>query len=813
MRGGADNSEIFTTYSGTVPGDAMDAIIPSSSGDSFDVEWQVNDDGELTKATMEGVFYPQTDPMTYTVEFATTAAEGHHRPGPEVSGAAGQVEVSRTSRVLLAMAAVAVAFAAADTYVVVLALPDMMTGVGVPIDQLQRAAPIVSGFLLGYVAMLPLIGRIADLRGRVPVLVMALVLFALGSLITTLAYDMPSIVAGRFLQGVGGGGLVPATLALVADLYPVERRGIPLGVVSAVQEIGSVLGPLFGAAVLAVSDWRAIFAINLAVGLVLAAAIRALAPRPTGGRRAAGRAGSRHRRRPPPPRHLRRRRRRLPPTPGPDARPDVGPALHPLRRRRPLADTDRHDRGRRTPAAPRLVLVRTATAARPPGLVRVLVEADLVGALLLALALGGVILAFATADPKIEVFSPRGRWYLLGAVVAATAFVWHVRRAANPLVPRGALRRTPAWGALLVSFFVGAALIAALIDIPLFARTTVYPDDQLPAALVLVRFLLALPVGAVAGGYLIRFLSPGVVTAVGMLMAAAAFVLMTRWGLTTLEEPVANVALVVGGLGFGLALAPVNAALLAFTDDDVHGVATAFVVVSRMVGMLIGISALTTIGLRRYYAEQKVALLSRSSATAGAGARRSDLLRVAGIAQEHAVFWGPPGCAAVAAVLALGSCGPPQPVTAESHDHSWLGSEPWPTSTTSSTPTGSTPGTSSTPDSTASPTPASRWSRAWTRASIRCACWACPPATPRSSATPAGASRRRRSRRWCSASTARGRAHPRRPPHPLRDGHSHPGGAARAGGGRPARTPWQGLGVIADQRDALARRRRCAPTR
>ena len=85
---------------------------------------------------------------------------------------------------------------------------------------------------------------------------------------------MPSMVGGRFLQGVGGGGLVPATLALVADLYPVERRGVPLGVVSAVQELGSVLGPLFGALVLAVADWRAIFAINLAVGLVLAAAIR-----------------------------------------------------------------------------------------------------------------------------------------------------------------------------------------------------------------------------------------------------------------------------------------------------------------------------------------------------------------------------------------------------------------------------------------------------------------------------------------------------------------------------------------------------------
>src|SRR3954470_3475962 len=125
---------------------------------------------------------------------------------------APQVTITPASRALLTLAAVAISFAAADTYVVVLALPDMMTSVGIPIDQLQRAAPIVSGFLLGYVAMLPLIGRIADLRGRVPVLVAALVVFAVGSLVTTLAYDLPSMVTGRFLQGMGGGGLVPATL-------------------------------------------------------------------------------------------------------------------------------------------------------------------------------------------------------------------------------------------------------------------------------------------------------------------------------------------------------------------------------------------------------------------------------------------------------------------------------------------------------------------------------------------------------------------------------------------------------------------------
>ena len=329
---------------------------------------------------------------------------------------------------------------------------------------------------------------------------------------TALAYDMPSMVAGRFLQGVGGGGLVPATLALVADLYPPHRRGVPLGVVSAVQEIGSVIGPLFGAVVLAFTDWRAIFAHQ---------------PR--------RRAGAR-RRHPP---------GRAGPARGPAPASDlvglggllaltlVAGALVFLRPPPLLRDLTwgqafipfAGDGRWLTPVgvvamAAAVAFLAWCTFARAPLFdvrrwVAALREADLTGALLLAVALAGVILAFATADPKVQVFSDQGLWFLLGSAVAAVLFVVHLRRATAPLVPRGALRRTPAWGALLVSFFIGAALIAALIDIPLFARTTVYPDSQLLAALVLVRFLVALPVGAVVGGYLIRSLSPGVVTAAG----------------------------------------------------------------------------------------------------------------------------------------------------------------------------------------------------------------------------------------------------------------------------------------------------------
>ncbi len=558
---------------------------------------------------------------------------------------------TRGARLLLGLAAVAVAFAAADTYVVVLALPDMMSSVGLAVDELQRAAPIVSGFLLGYVAMLPLIGRIADLRGRLPVLVGSLVVFALGSLVTAAAYDLSSMVVGRFLQGVGGGGLVPATLALVADIYPPARRGVPLGVVGAVQELGSVVGPLYGALVLAVAGWEEIFWVNLAVGLVLAAALRAV-PAETGP-------------------GMGRARRDLPGfllavlavgcltlvmlepdmltrsiTAGLAFLPVVGESrwLSPL--------------GLAFLALVAALLVRGWFAARPLLDLRrwaaIARQADLLGAGLLALSLSGVILAFATADPEVQVFSPAGPWLLAGSAVTAVAFWWRNRRTADPLVPHGAFSRVPAWGALVVSFFVGAALIAALVDIPIFARVTVYPDSQLMAALVLVRLLVALPVGALIGGYLTRRISAGAITAVGMLLAAVGFVWMAQWGLESLEHAVATVPLVLTGLGFGLALAPVNAALLVATENAVHGVASAMLVVARMVGMLVGISALTTIGLRRYYAEQvDLPPPDEVCASRTQCPEYTAMLKEAGLAQLQTVFVGASVCAIVAGVVAL----------------------------------------------------------------------------------------------------------------------------------------------------------------
>ena len=103
-------------------------------------------------------------------------------------------------------------------------LPQMLSAVDVPVDRLEAAAPILTGFLGGYVVAMPLLGAFSDARGRLPAYALAVVVFALGSTLTALAPALAWLVAGRVLQGLGGGALVPLSLALAADLYPAGRR-------------------------------------------------------------------------------------------------------------------------------------------------------------------------------------------------------------------------------------------------------------------------------------------------------------------------------------------------------------------------------------------------------------------------------------------------------------------------------------------------------------------------------------------------------------------------------------------------------------
>ncbi len=509
---------------------------------------------------------------------------------------------SPAPRALLATAAVAVSLAAADTYVVVLALTDMMRGVGVGIDSLQRATPIISGFLLGYVAVLPLIGRLADLVDRQRVLLGCLAVFVVGSAVTALAVELPVLVAGRVIQGVGGGGLVPATLAIVAQLWPPDRRGVPLGVVGAVQELGSVLGPVLGALVLVVADWRAIFWINAGLGVVLAVAVVV-----TGGSGVG-------------------RPRAVPVALSVVTAGVLGLALVAPDRLvtsvalgLPFVPLGGSSSRLATPVGlvGLVLLVATTLALVGRGGWALLRRADLLGASLVGGALGCVVLTFAAAEPEREVVGPLGYALLPVAALLVGAYAVHHRRSAAPLVPRGLMRGRLVW-ALVVSLLVGVALVAVVVDVPLFARL-VHTSSQTEAALVLVRFLVAVPVGALAGGWALRLTGPGAIAGTGLALTAIGLAVMTTWGRGSLDEVSSTLVLALTGLGIGLALAPVNDAALAEASHESHGTASALVVVARMVGMVVGVALLTAIGLNQYYAE--VGALADPTDTAGPARR------------------------------------------------------------------------------------------------------------------------------------------------------------------------------------------------
>jgi len=177
----------------------------------------------------------------------------------------------------LGLAGAGLFIAALDAYLVVTLLPAMATDVGLTIDRFEQATPIVGGFLGGYVIAMPLLGAYSDVRGRAPVYGLCVGAFAIGSALTATAGSLPWLVAGRVLQGLGGGGLVPLTLALAADLYRNSARTLALGAVSALQEAGSVFGPIYGAtlasAAAALGGWRFVFWLNIPLALMCGAGL------------------------------------------------------------------------------------------------------------------------------------------------------------------------------------------------------------------------------------------------------------------------------------------------------------------------------------------------------------------------------------------------------------------------------------------------------------------------------------------------------------------------------------------------------------
>ena len=189
---------------------------------------------------------------------------------------AGTAGVTRDARVgsgtVLAVASIGAFLAFLDATVVNVAFPSIRTSFGgASIGELSW---VLNAYNIVLAATLILFGRLADLVGRRRLFVLGVALFTLSSLLCAAAGSVWWLVAARSVQALGAAMLIPASLALVIQAFPLERRVHAVGLWGATAAAAAGLGPPIGGALVKWGDWRWAFLVNLPVGVAALVASR-----------------------------------------------------------------------------------------------------------------------------------------------------------------------------------------------------------------------------------------------------------------------------------------------------------------------------------------------------------------------------------------------------------------------------------------------------------------------------------------------------------------------------------------------------------
>ncbi|MEV6945898.1 MFS transporter [Streptomyces sp. NPDC051172] len=201
--------------------------------------------------------------MTGNVRGAQASAK------PPQRGSAAQEHVSGNVLVSIGALLLGMLLAALDQTIVSTALPTIVSDLG----GLDHLSWVVTAYLLASTAATPLWGKLGDQYGRKRLFQAAIVIFLIGSALCGMAQNMPQLIAFRAVQGLGGGGLMVLSMAIVGDVVPPRERGRYQGLFGAVFGATSVLGPLLGGLFTEHLSWRWVFYVNLPVGVVALAVI------------------------------------------------------------------------------------------------------------------------------------------------------------------------------------------------------------------------------------------------------------------------------------------------------------------------------------------------------------------------------------------------------------------------------------------------------------------------------------------------------------------------------------------------------------
>lgn len=176
--------------------------------------------------------------------------------------------LARSSLPLLLTLGLGVFAGALDLGVLAPALPALALQFGTSASSL---AWVFTGYLLANVVSIPVMAKLSDRYGRRPIYISCVTLFALGSALAIAAPSYPLFLFARIVQALGAGGIFPVATAAIADCTPVERRGAALGLLGAVWGLAAIIGPNVGGIATHFWGWRAIFALNVPLAIVVIA--------------------------------------------------------------------------------------------------------------------------------------------------------------------------------------------------------------------------------------------------------------------------------------------------------------------------------------------------------------------------------------------------------------------------------------------------------------------------------------------------------------------------------------------------------------
>ncbi|MCP4360607.1 MAG: MFS transporter [Chloroflexi bacterium] len=474
---------------------------------------------------------------------------------------------------ILAVVAFGVFVAADDLTVVSTMLRQIIFDLEIPLpDELNRAAWIVNAYLIAYVVVMPFVGRLSDIVGRRAIFITSLLLFMVGSLWTPFAGSLNSFIWGRVVTAVGGGAMVPVAMAVVGDVYPRDKRATALGTLGAVDTAGWVWGPLYGALLVRYLSWHWQFYLNVPlsiIGIVLAWWALADLPEPKTKERIDW----------------------------------LGTAVLTLSiLTLNIALLGSGD-----------VQVSGSFAAfnQPSSINTTLYYTIAVISFLLFMLiewwLGKRTVSrnsyLVNRNPKftnrLRITNHESRITNYGSRI--TNYGLRITQA-PPLINLHLFRRRNFSTAVFINFLVGSILIIAMVNVPLLVNVLEFdpPQAALISGFLLSGLTLAMAVMSYIGGRQTEKRGYRLVTAVGLSFCVLGFGLMgLTWSVDTVYGQMIW-QLVLLGIGFGLVIAPVSTAVINAAPETQRGVASSLVIVMRLIGMSVGLSGLTTWGLRRF---------------------------------------------------------------------------------------------------------------------------------------------------------------------------------------------------------------------